>query len=181
MSGGPAGPAVPGKGAPPSFFAAEDGFDQDPPIDLAPEDAVTFVAFWALVGIVFFQFFMRYVVNDSPPWTEEISRYVLVGVVFLGAARAVRRRTMIAVEFVHAYLAPRRSNAILAGCDLACAAFYGYGAWLGLRLVGVMQFQPMAVVDLPMSLVYGVVTAGFALMALRAGQSLWRRCRGLAG
>src|SRR4051794_11995797 len=57
------------------------------PVDLSGhtiEDWITFALFWLLCGVVFLQFFTRYALNDSASWTEEIARYLLIFVVFLG-------------------------------------------------------------------------------------------------
>ncbi|HPU52624.1 MAG TPA: TRAP transporter small permease subunit, partial [Burkholderiaceae bacterium] len=63
----------------------------DAPIDLsgyAWEDWVS-LAFFALLALdVFYQFFTRYVLSDSAAWTEEIARYLLIVVTFLGASMA---------------------------------------------------------------------------------------------
>ena len=40
-------------------------------------------------GLVFLQFFSRYVLNDSFAWTEELAVYCLIPVVFIGAAMSV--------------------------------------------------------------------------------------------
>ncbi len=56
--------------------------------------------FWALAFIVFLQFFTRYVLNDSLAWTEEIARYGLMWVTFIGGAMVTRRNTHIAVELL---------------------------------------------------------------------------------
>ncbi len=45
--------------------------------------------FWLLGATVFYQFFTRYALNDSAAWTEEIARYLLIGVVFVGASIGV--------------------------------------------------------------------------------------------
>jgi TRAP-type C4-dicarboxylate transport system permease small subunit len=42
----------------------------------------------AMTAIVFTQVFMRYVLNRSIPWGEEISRYMMIWVCFLGSAVA---------------------------------------------------------------------------------------------
>ena len=72
--------------------------------------------FWALAAFVFLQFFTRYVLNNSLAWTEEIARYLLIALTFIGAAMAVRKGTHIAVEFLYVYLPrPRRVRAGAAG------------------------------------------------------------------
>ncbi|MGC1926883.1 MAG: TRAP transporter small permease subunit, partial [Pseudolabrys sp.] len=60
--------------------------DTEVVIEHHPEDWLAFVIFWFLAFIVFLQFFTRYVLNDSLSWTEEIARYGLMWVVFIGGA-----------------------------------------------------------------------------------------------
>ena len=66
----------------------------------------------AIFGVLFFivalQFFTRYVLNDSLGWTEEIARYLLILVGFIGGITAVRKNKHIFLEFMFHYL-PRRS------------------------------------------------------------------------
>ncbi|WP_431857531.1 TRAP transporter small permease [Azospirillum sp.] len=141
----------------------------------APEDVLAFLVFWLLAFTVFLQFFTRYVLNNSLPWTEEGARYLLVAVAFLGGGLAVRRRAHIAVEFVHNYLPLGASNAVLLLADLVCIGFYAYSAYLAWLMVGLMGTQQMAVIDLPMSWLYAAVLAGLCVMSLRSVQSAWLR------
>ena len=65
---------------------------QDEAVDLSGTTLEAWVAlgiFWLLGVTVFYQFFTRYVLNDSAAWTEEIARYLLIGTVFVGAAIGV--------------------------------------------------------------------------------------------
>src|SRR4030042_5459391 len=71
--------------------------------EYGPEDWVTLVFFWVLAIVVFLQFFTRYALNDSLAWTEEIARYLLTCVAFLGGGMAVRRFSHIHVEFLYVY------------------------------------------------------------------------------
>src|SRR4029079_6906267 len=64
--------------------------DAEVKIEHYPEDWIAFVIFWSLAFIVFLQFFTRYVLNDSLSWTEEIARYGLMWVVFIGGAMVTR-------------------------------------------------------------------------------------------
>jgi hypothetical protein len=79
----------------------------DPPVDLSDQtwsDGIVLVLFWMLAIIVFLQFFTRYVLNDSIAWTEEIARYFLIAVTFVGSVMAVRKQSHIAVEFLYRWL-----------------------------------------------------------------------------
>ena len=177
--------AVAGAPAPATVEAVHLPTGPDVPLDarlederdhsVAIEDIPAFIVFWALAGVVFLQFFTRYVLNDSYTWTEEGARYLLIATTFLGGAIAVRRHSHIMVEFFHNYMPPRLSAVILSVCDLLTVGFYAYSAWLALRLAEAMKFQQMSVIDLPMSVLYWVVLAGLVVMALRAVQSAWRR------
>ena len=63
-------------------------------VDLSKTPAEAWIAlglFWALAGVVFTQFFTRYALNNSASWTEEIARYLLIGVVFVGASIGVAK------------------------------------------------------------------------------------------
>jgi TRAP-type C4-dicarboxylate transport system permease small subunit len=145
----------------------------DAPVDLAQyrfEDWVSLAFFWLLAGVIFHQFFTRYVLNDSAAWTEEIARYLLICVVFVGAAIGVRRNNHVQVDFFYRVL-PRPLMRIASTLvDLARIAFLGYAAWLTWLLIGRIGTQRMSVVDWPIGLVYGVVLFGFVLMAVRAVQ-----------
>ena len=51
----------------------------------------------AMVLIVTWQVFSRTIFNTSPPWSEEVSRILMVWVAFLGISIGVRERVHIAV------------------------------------------------------------------------------------
>jgi TRAP-type C4-dicarboxylate transport system permease small subunit len=156
------------------------GTADDTGVDLrvyGPEDWIAFALFWALAVIIFLQFFTRYVLNDSLAWTEEIARYLLICVTFVGAAMAVRRNTHIHVEFFYVYLSRRTGLALSTVVDVLRILFFAAGTWLAWTTTQVMQFQRMVVIDWPMSLIYGVVVAGFALMTIRSIQVAVRHWR----
>ena len=115
--------------------------------------------------------------SDSAAWTEEIARYLLIVVTFVGASMAVRRNTHIHVEFIYRYLPAGVGRALSTFVDVVRIGFFGYVTWLGLELVPKMQNLKMTVVDLPMSYVYGMVTLGLALCCLRSVQVALRHWR----
>jgi TRAP-type C4-dicarboxylate transport system permease small subunit len=148
----------------------QDGADQDgPPLSTySVEDWATFVFFWLLAIVVFAQFFTRYILNDSLAWTEEIARYLLICVAFVGAVTATRRNSHIHVEFFYLYFGRRLGFALSTAVDIVRIAFYGVCIWLTWKVTEIMQTQMMVVIDLPLSIVYVVVLIAFVMMTGRA-------------
>src|ERR1700704_568956 len=149
--------------------------DAEVVVERHPEDWIAFAIFWGLAFIVFLQFFTRYVLNDSLAWTEEIARYGLMWVVFIGGAMVTRRNTHIAVELLSNVMKPGRLRSVLlAFVDFVKLAFIGLLAFLSITITERMDIQRMTVFDLPMSYVYGGVAFGCFLMLIRQALNVWR-------
>jgi TRAP-type C4-dicarboxylate transport system permease small subunit len=152
----------------------------DAPIDLSGyrwEDWVTLAFFWMLGLTVFYQFFTRYVLANSASWTEEIARYLLIVVTFVGASMAVRRNSHIHVEFLYRWLPRAAARLLSTAVDAVRIAFLAYATWLSIELVPRMNNLKMTMVDVPMSVIYSLVTFGFAMMTFRAVQVAIRHRR----
>lgn len=154
---------------------------QDETVDLSgtpPEAWAALGIFWTLGATVFYQFFTRYVLNDSAAWTEEIARYLLIGVVFVGACIGIGKNNHIQVDFFYRFM-PRRMARILAtGVDLLRVILLAAFAVLTLMLMMKLSDSRMTMIDLPMNLVYAVCLAGFVVMIWRAIQVAlchWKR------
>ena len=153
---------------------------EDEAVDLARfafEDWVAFALFWVMAAVVFYQVVTRYVMDDPAGWTEEIARYFLVAVVFVGAAMSVRRNNHIQVDYFYR-LVPAVAGRVLATLvDVVRCLFLGYACWLTWLLLNRIGGQPMAVIDLPVGWVFSAMLFGFALMFLRSLQVAWRHWR----
>ena len=126
------------------------------------------VFFWALGLTVFYQFFTRYVLNDSAAWTEEIARYLLIATVFTGAAIGVAKNNHIQVDFFYRFMPAWLSRAMGLLVDVLRIAFFAAATFLTGQMMQKLGSYKMTIVDLPMNIVYAVVMAGFAAMCLRA-------------
>ena len=149
----------------------------DEAVDLsvyAWEDWVSFALFWTLALIVFYQVFTRYVVDDPAGWTEEIARYFLVALVFVGAAMSVRHNNHIQVDYFYRLMPRAMARVLSTLVDLFRCAFLGYSTWLCALLIQRIGSSRMAIVDLPMSWVFGAMMFGFALMFWRSLGVAWR-------
>ena len=145
---------------------------QDQAVDLSgtpPEAWVALGFFWVLGGVVFFQFFTRYVLNNSAAWTEEIARYLLIGVVFTGATLGVIKNNHIQVDFFYRYMPPRMARAMSTAVDVLRALFFAAAVVLTvMMMLKLGNNSRMTMVDLPMNWVYAVCLLGFAMMTVRA-------------
>jgi TRAP-type C4-dicarboxylate transport system permease small subunit len=152
--------------------------DEEVVIEHHPEDWIALLLFWALAFIVFLQFFTRYVLNDSLSWTEEIARYGLMSLAFIGGAVVTRKKAHIAVELLANLMKPGPlKSVLLALVDFVTLGFMGLMAYFSLTIVERMHSQRMTVFELPMSIVYGVVGLGCFLMLARQAQVVWRNAR----
>ncbi|HEX7892085.1 MAG TPA: TRAP transporter small permease [Ramlibacter sp.] len=145
----------------------------DEAVDLSgttPEAWAALAFFWALGLTVFYQFFTRYVLNDSAAWTEEIARYLLIATVFVGAAIGVAKNNHIQVDFLFRFLPHKVARAMALLVDVLRIAFLGAAVVLTWQMMEKMGNYKMTIVDLPMNIVYAVCMVGFAAMCVR---SIW--------
>ena len=138
------------------------------------EDWVTFALFWIMALVVFYQVFTRYVLGDSAGWTEEIARYFLVAVVFIGASMSVRKNNHIQVDYFYRLLPAPVCRVLSTMVDVVRCVFLGYAAWLTWLLIQRIGNSRMAVIDLPVGWVFSAMLFGFVLMFLRSLQVAWR-------
>jgi TRAP-type C4-dicarboxylate transport system permease small subunit len=158
--------------------AADAGFADDVArfrySDHGIEDWLSVAILWAMSVAVFLQFVTRYLFNNSLAWTEEISSYLLICLTFIGSAMAVRKNTHIQIEFLYTIVSHRTGFILALFIDILRIAFLGLSTWLAYKVMLIMQFQYMAVVDWPLSYVYGAVFVGYAAMTIRSIQVIVR-------
>jgi C4-dicarboxylate transporter, DctQ subunit len=142
---------------------------------------ITFVGA-ALAGasaLLFVNVVLRYIFLAPISWAEEMSLYLMVWIVFVGASVAVRTRGHIAVDLLPLVLSPlgRHRLAIVIGVLVLIflAAFFYYSGQHTLRVRASGQVTPVMLA--PMWLTYLALPVGSALMFVRTCQVLWRLSR----
>ena len=155
---------------------------EDEAVDLSGtivEGWAALAIFWTLGLTVFYQFVTRYVMNDSAAWTEEVARYLLIGVVFVGVAIGVEKNMAIQVDFFYRYLPAAVGRWMSRLVDVLRIAFFAAAAVMTVQMMLKIGNQTrMTIVDAPMNIVYAVVLFGFAAMTFRSLQVArihWRR------
>ena len=131
-------------------------------------------ALLAVVALaVMFQVLVRFVltaagVNISAPWTEELARYTLIWMVFLGAAVGVRHARMIALEFGVRKLPARAGIPIRYVVMIMSIAFFGLLFWVGLDFLELGRSETSPVLGITKDWVYWAMPAGMVLMILNS-------------
>jgi TRAP-type C4-dicarboxylate transport system permease small subunit len=154
---------------------------EDEAVDLSGtivEGWAALAIFWTLGLTVFYQFVTRYVMNDSAAWTEEVARYLLIGVVFVGVAIGVEKNMAIQVDFFYRYLPATVGRWMSRLVDAMRIAFFAAAAVMTVQMMLKIGNQTrMTIVDAPMNIVYGVVLLGFVALTLRSIQVAFRHWR----
>ncbi|KXG44369.1 TRAP transporter small permease [Tepidibacillus decaturensis] len=149
-------------------------------IDRYFEESIIVVLFSAMVVLTFAQVTSRFVFHLSLGWSEEISRYLFVWLVYLSASMAAKHRRHIRVEIIDQLFPRKISRWFGLLSDILWIAFSLFVAFYGYKLVvlisGNGQLSPA--VQLPMGLVYMIIPFGFLLIAFRVLQGIAARFRG---
>jgi TRAP-type C4-dicarboxylate transport system permease small subunit len=151
--------------------------DEEVKVELHLDDIIAFAIFWGMGLVVFLQFFSRYVLNDSAAWTEEIARYLLMWVTFIGASIVSRRGTHIGVEVMMIMLPEPAQRALRFVIDLVTLGFVGLLFYFSILITDRMSLQRMTVIDWSIDIVYGGIALGCLLMLWRTGQRVLANAR----
>lgn len=129
------------------------------------------VAFGLMTILIFLQVLVRFVftnfgLNISFPWTEEISRYLMIWVVFVGAAVAMQKDNMIQLEAFVNMLPITFGKVVKIASLLITAVFFSYLIFISYEQVidGMNQTSP--VMGVPMAYAFASILMGSVLMLL---------------
>ena len=120
-----------------------------------------------MLAVMTLQVFTRYVLNNSPDWTEEALRYMYVWVVFLGASAAITERTHVSISFLVEKLPRSWQIAVAVMTNLLIVAFLGLLLYWGIVATISHNVIPLMTVDIAYSVVYVIVPVTAALMIVR--------------
>lgn len=130
--------------------------------------------------ILFANVVARYVFNLGLPWAEELVRYQIVWMVFLGASVAAREGIHIGVDILAKFSPPLIARGLVllvhAISVVFCAAVVFYGAELIAQTRMFGQISPA--MQVPMWLVQLAIPVGAGLMGIRFAQQFVRTLLG---
>ena len=110
--------------------------------------------------------FSRYLLNHSIVWVEEVTRYMMVWVGFVGSGLVLRYGAHIAVDAFQDILSPKIARAIRVVIVALLALTFAYLTWLGIRYVGFAWDQETPILNWNTGLVLLAIPIGSALMLI---------------
>ncbi len=124
--------------------------------------------------LLFANVLLRYLFLHPIFWAEELARYLMVWMIFLGAGKVAGDEGHISVTVVADRLRGRARGFWRIAVASLCLAFCAALTWYSLRHTLRVQAagQVTAALEFPMWLAYFSITAGAASMTLRYGVGL---------
>lgn len=144
------------------------------------EEALVIFLMAAMTLVTFMQVVARYVFNYSFVWALELTGVLFAWLIFIGMSYGVRVGAHIGVDLLVKALgagAARIVGSLAAGL---CIAYALIVTWGGFQYVSKMHDVGILMQDLPVQqwIPRLVVPLGFALLAFRFAQVLWRVASG---
>ena len=129
-------------------------------------DFPAMVAFLILMSVVFIQFMTRYVFNSSLGWTEEIARYFMILVGFLGGVSVARKAEHIYLQAVIHYLPPLGKKIAYILNEIISFCFVYLLIQTSQTLILKTQYQRMIALDFPKGWIFNVIQITLILYAV---------------
>jgi TRAP-type C4-dicarboxylate transport system permease small subunit len=134
--------------------------------------AMNTAVFMLIVAVAcgLFQVFARFIMDTPSDWTEVLTRFALIWMVYMGAGVALRNGAMVSVDLMHRKLSPvwrKKLDWFIATVTLSMLAVMIYwGAFIAWRI----RFQNVAGLEISIAWAYLAIPVGavFAVIAVLA-------------
>jgi TRAP-type C4-dicarboxylate transport system permease small subunit len=128
---------------------------------------VAVMAAMAVVSVVIMtEVILRYTLGETLVVTEELSRYLMVWIAFLGSVLLMRERGHIAAEGLGGWFGPLGRRVIAVVADLLSLVFLLTLTWAGLQTLPGQLDQYLTTINIPIFWFYLAIPVGSGLMAL---------------
>lgn len=132
-----------------------------------------------MVVVVAAQVFCRYVLNHSLFWSEELARYLLVWLTFLGATVAYHRGVHPSIDMLHTRVGPAAARAMTVAGYLAALLFFGVLTVYGLQFAHFVRAQISPALQIPKWTVMVILPVSGTILCLHTVERLIAALRGI--
>ena len=106
------------------------------------------------------------IVHLSIPWSEELSKYLLIWSTFLGAAICIRKGSLVGLEFLKNSMSEEKQKILQTILNLIVCAMLLFLINVGFWAVRRVWFQITPVLKLSMGLMYAAIPIGSVFMLI---------------
>lgn len=107
---------------------------------------------------------LRYMTNFSLSWAEEVARYLMIWMTFLGAGLVMRMGGHVAVTSLQDMLPANVQRALRWAIAALLLAFFVAMVWFGYDYMSRMGRQLTPATRIPFSYIYAAMPVGFSLL-----------------
>ena len=134
---------------------------------LSVEEIVGIALMVSICGVMGLGIFFRYVLNYSLSWTEEISRYGLIYITFIGTSTAIKHDSHIRIDVLDRILGRKAKIAIKVVNDSITLVFLMYMVYVSYQIIVALRSTKSPALQIPMSYLYISAFVGFGMASVR--------------
>nr|WP_206699262.1 TRAP transporter small permease [Brevibacillus agri] len=131
-----------------------------------------------MVVAVFLQVLFRFFLDQPLAWTEELARYLLIWITFLGSAYAMAIKAHIGTEYIQKHLSPFMNKVVLIVAALCSLFFFLVMVQQGYLLSARSMVQKSPTLLIPMGYVYMVIPISGVLLIMNVIHVTWKDITG---
>lgn len=143
------------------------------------EEITASLALFFMASIIIVQVFMRYVVQHSLAWPEELARYLFIYSVYIGSSYAALGRRHLEVTIIRTVFNEKVGKFFTIVAYLITSIFCCMMIFWGIKMVSfvIMTNQITPALQIPMYIPFICIPLGFGLMFLRTLFVTWKLIR----
>lgn len=129
-------------------------------------------ALLATTVILFVNVVLRYVFKFSASWAEEIIKYLMIWIAFIGGSICVRKGKHVSIDFFYEFLSVKNKRLLSILIHIISIVFCGIMIFYGFKIIAFIKQtgQVSPALMIPMWIPYVAIPLGFCLMFLRFTQ-----------
>lgn len=139
---------------------------------------IVIVLLAVMVVAVFLQVLFRFFLDQPLAWTEELARYLLIWITFLGSAYAMAIKAHIGTEYIQKFLSPLVNKIMLAVAAMISIFFFVVMVQQGYVLAERSMTQTSPTLLVPMGYVYMVIPISGVLLIINVFHVTWKDITG---
>lgn len=140
---------------------------------------VLFLFLFTSMVTLFLQVIFRFVLDAPLSWTDELSRYLMVWITFIGASLAVRYNQLIKLEVLLTNMPANFKRIIAITAGIITFVFYGLLIYFGIKILATVNIQKSPALHLSMAVPYAAIPVGAFLMLCNTIAKLLDRKKGV--